>query len=162
MPDSSHRTSTQTADRPPTRSAEHHHLEAFVGRWRLEGRNGEGAPLAAGARVTGEERYDWLPGEFFLVTRWARYMGDADHRGIGVIGRDVTTGEFTVHSFDNLGYSRTYHADVQRGKITFTGKWERATMSVSDDGRTTTAHWEITTDGSTWLPLCDLEGTRLE
>jgi hypothetical protein len=146
------------SDRPPTRGPAHDRLDVFVGNWQIDGRNGEGAPGAANARVTGQETYEWLPGRFFLVCRWDRRFADTQHTGIAVISHDESRDAYTAQFFDNLGYARTYDAAVRGRVMTLTGTWERASISVA--GGTMMTHWERTTDGVNWLPLCDLTGTK--
>ena len=147
------------SEQSPRRGPAHDRLDAFVGRWTIEGRNGEGAPGAANTRVTGHESYEWLPGRFFLVYRWERRFGDTQHTGIAVIGYDDSRDAYTAQFFDNLGYARSYDATVRERVLTLTGASERASISVG--GGIMMTHWERTTDGVNWLPLCDLTGTKL-
>ena len=148
----------QISEPPPKRGPAHERLDAFVGNWAIDGRNGEGAGRAADTRVTGHETYEWLPGRFFLVYRWDRRFGDTQHTGIGVIGYDEPRDAYSAQFFDNLGYARTYDATVRDRVLTLTGAWERASISVG--GGIMMTHWERTTDGVNWLPLCDLTGTK--
>jgi hypothetical protein len=95
------------------------------------------------------------------VNRWDRHFGDNEHTGIGIIGYDASSHALSAHAFDNLGYARTYEATVRDGVLTYTGKWERATLAVGDDRNTMTIHWERSTDGAHWIPLCDLTATKV-
>jgi hypothetical protein len=147
-------------EKPPTRGPEHERLEPFVGKWHTEGQNKAAAPGAANTPVTGEESYEWLPGGFFLVNRWDRRFGGAEHKGIGIVAFDAATGEYSTRAFDNLGYAREYKTTLRDRTMALTGKWERATLAVSADGQTMTIHWERSEDGEHWLPLCDLVATR--
>ena len=86
----------------PVRTHDHHALNAFVGRWRVDGALGDGT------HVTGVETYEWLAGGFFLVNRWDREMGSTRHTGIGVVGTDPEGGGMVTRAFDNLGFARAY------------------------------------------------------
>lgn len=150
----------QATEQPPKRGPEHEQLDVFVGKWNVDGENKAGAPVAANAKVTGEETYEWLPGKFFLMYHWDRRFADNEHTGIGVIGYDASREAYSAHFFDNLGYSRKYEASVRDGVLTLTGKWERATLVVGDNGNTMSIYWERSSDGRNWLPLCDLRATK--
>lgn len=149
----------RTRDAAPKRGPAHERLDAFVGNWKIDGRNGEGAPVGADARVTGQESYEWLPGRFFLVHRWDRQFGDTQHTGIAIIGYDEPREAYVAQFFDNAGYARVYDAIVRDRVLTLTGPHERASISVS--GGIMMTHWERTTDRVNWLPLCDLTGTKV-
>lgn len=136
-------------------------LERFIGTWQVDGHAGEGAPGAAGARMTGIESYEWLPGGYFLVNRWDRRVGPFQHTGMGIIGQDDASTECSTQSFDNMGFARRYRTTVEDGVMTLSGTWERARIAVSEDGAALSIHWERSLDGESWLPLCDLTGTRV-
>jgi len=144
----------------PTVGDGHRQLDPFVGTWKITGENRGGAPNAPDTKVTGEERYQWLPGGFFLEGRWDRHFGGNDrHTGLSIIRYDDATGEHSCYNVDNLGYARTYRMTEHDGVWSFSGATERATVRFSDDGGRMMTHWEIKRDGK-WGPLCDLVGKR--
>jgi hypothetical protein len=146
-------------------------LGPLVGEWRLTAIF-EGLPPAdpekdAGARV----RFEWLPGERFLIERWEIPIPDAPD-GIAIIGADPEhEGEYLQHYFDSRGVARVY-------RMTFAdGVWrlwrdepdlspldfsQRFTGSLSADGTTITGAWEICHDGTTWEHDFDLTYTRID
>jgi hypothetical protein len=139
---------------------EQRRLEVFVGRWRVEGQN-SGSPAAPYEDVTGEESYGWLPGGFFLVGRFDRQTASGEHRGLSILGYDPDPREYFAQNFDNLGYPRRYHLEPRGNEWTFVGRFERATMRFADNGEAFTATWEMSKDGATWQPLCELRGIKL-
>jgi hypothetical protein len=141
--------------------AAHRRLDVFLGHWKVEGENGSAAPAAPGARVRGEETYDWMPGGFFLIARWVHRFDSALHEGIGFIGHDPITGAYTANHFDNLGYHRAYRLAEANGVWSFVGTFERARMRFDGDGNGFAIEWELSKDGLLWQPLCNLRGTRL-
>ena len=143
----------------PAVGAEHRRLDPFVGTWRVTGENKGGAPNAPDTKVTGEERYDWMPGGFFLQGHWDRHFGDDRHTGTSIIRYDHSTHEYSAYNVDNLGYARTYRMTEQGGVWSLTGAQERATIRFTDDGATMKTRWELKKDAR-WVPLCDLVGTR--
>lgn len=162
---------TKRMPRPPMKKAAvtdsivarpvHELLRAFVGRWSITGTNLGGAPVAANSEVRGEESYEWLPGEFFLVGRWDRRFGDQRHVGVSVMGRGVQDPPHQAHHFDNLGDARTYALSASGRTLTFSGEQERAKYEIAEDGRTFRARWEIFKGVSRWAPLCELVATRI-
>ncbi|MEJ7600084.1 MAG: DUF1579 family protein [Kofleriaceae bacterium] len=135
-------------------------LDMFVGTWRVEGENASQAPLEPGTRVTGLQTYEPIPGNFFLRGQWHRRFGDAEHTGTSLLGHDPDKGAFLAHHYDNLGYAREYVVDVRDRVWTFAGRYERATIVFDHDGEQFHETWELSKDGATWEPLCELHGTR--
>ena len=144
----------------PVITEEHRRLEPFVGTWTVVGENKEGAPDAPNTKVTGEETFTWLPGRFVLLGQWDHRFENGRHIGLNVIRYDQSTGEYSSYNVDNLGFARTYRVTRDDRVWSFSGDWERATMRFDDDNRTLTIDWEVTKDGSTWLPLCHLDATK--
>jgi len=144
-----------------TSSKELDQLDIFVGKWNVEGRNLEGAPVGTDSSVKGIATYEWLTGKFYLVTKWSRKFGSSSHIGIGIIGFDESTGFFKVNNYDNLGFARAYKLTTRRLTWKFSGTHERATMEFTPDGRNFTEYWEVSQDGSHWEPLCRLNGSKV-
>jgi hypothetical protein len=140
----------------------HRRLGSFIGKWTVTGENKSATPDAPDTPVTGEEDYVWLPGGFFLLGHWDRRFGNDRHLGVSIIRHDPGADEYSAYNVDNLGFARTYRVTSRDGVWSFTGERERATMAFSDDGSSMTIDWERTEDGSTWIPLCHLEGKREE
>ena len=144
-----------------TPGPEHERLEVFLGHWRVEGHNAPTAPSASAVKVLGEETYDWMPGGFFLIGRWVHRFDSSLHEGISFIGYDPESRSYTADNFDNLGYHRAYRLTEFADVWQFSGAFERATWRFDDDDDGFTVNWEISKDGKTWAPLCELHGTRL-
>ncbi len=136
-------------------------LDIFVGKWSVEGQNLKGAPSGAGAMLTGIETYDWLTGGHFLINRWSRKFSDSSHIGIGIIGLDKSTGQLSANHFDNIGFARTYWLTNSRLTWKYTGEKERAAITFTPDGRSFEQYWEVTENGSVWLPLCRIHGSKV-
>jgi len=143
-----------------TPSRDHAALAMFVGHWRVDGRNAGAAPNAPNALVAGEQVYEWLAGGFFVVGRWSRRFGDDAHIGTSVLGHEPDDDAYFAHHYDNLGYAREYVVSMRDRVWTFTGRYERATIAFSSDGASFDEVWELSKDGMTWHPLCELSGRR--
>ena len=138
----------------------HRRLEAFVGRWRTEGRTAAG-PSGPAAEIAGEDRYEWLPGGFFLVHRVDVRVGGERVSAIEIIGYDPASGTYPMHWFDGQGGSGTYRASLRDGVWTFAGESERFTGSFGDGGGTLTGSWERVEDGAGWVPWMEVRLTKL-
>ena len=53
----------------PRPGPEHQKLGAFVGNWTFEGEMKPG-PMGPGGKMTGTDRIQWLPGNFFVERRY--------------------------------------------------------------------------------------------
>jgi hypothetical protein len=146
------------------RGAEHEPLKMFLGRWNVEGHNTASAPRDSRGEVTGEVSYELLHGGFYVICRWDRQFGNQSQRhvGVGVIGYDPEHREYFSNNVDNLGYERRYRLELSDRTWRFVGPFERAELEFSADGRAFTETWEISEDGSSWQPLCDLKATKLQ
>jgi hypothetical protein len=141
-------------------------LDLFVGEWSMAARF-EHMPTADGdARVV----FEWLPGEQFLVERWAVPVPEAPD-GIAIIGLDASSeGRYLQHYFDSRGVARVYKMTLEdkvwrlwRDEADFSPLdfRQRYTGTVSDDGQAITGSWEICHDGRTWEHDFDLAYRKL-
>jgi hypothetical protein len=153
--------STDIMQQPPILKPEHKRLHVFAGRWKVVGWNRDSAPIAPGAKIIGEETYEWLTGGFFMVSRFQHHFGDDAHIGMGTMGYDADSHAYFVHNFDNLGYDRRYQVHVDNQTWKFTGETERCTLVFSHDGSRKTESWEISSDGSNWQPLCEMTAAKI-
>jgi hypothetical protein len=115
----------------------------------------------ASLAVEGEETYEVMRGDFFVMGRWThRFPDSSEHTGISVIGHEPERGSIMCENFDNLGYAREYRVAIEGNSWTLTGAHERATYTFADDGNAFTVEWETSTDGRAWTALCRLEGRK--
>ena len=106
---------TITPKRPSTEL-----FEPFLGDWIIEGKNSETAQ-SPGAFFTGKESFEWLPGDFFIVSYWHRSYEDKEYTGIGIMGFEATNDKYFFNMFDNFGYTRSYEVEVLTGMILIWG-----------------------------------------
>jgi hypothetical protein len=150
----------QAIETKPTLGPEHRRLDVFVGGWTAEGMTASGASDPS-ENMTQQHTYEWLPGGFHLLHRWAGHVGTHQRHGVEIIGYDAAADAYEVHLFDSDGWVRIYQARVRDRVWTFTGTRERCLIMFGDDGRTMTAHWDRSPDGATWEPLCDSRAIRV-
>lgn len=139
---------------------EHTLLEAFVGKWIVEGENFPVGPNEAHTAVKGVQSYEWLAGGFFIIYKWDRYFGPNSHQGMGIISHDELHHTFQINNYDNKGYVRIYQISYKNEAWHFTGGNERATIQFSSDGNSFSEKWEIC-DKKNWKTLCLLTGKRI-
>jgi ketosteroid isomerase-like protein len=141
-------------------------LAPILGTWHVTGRNARRAssstpPDDPSLAVEGEETYEVMRGDFFVMGRWThRFPDGGEHTGISVLGNEPERGSIMCENFDNLGYAREYRVAIDGRTWKLTGAHERATYTFAADGNAFTAEWERSTDGREWTPLCRLEGRK--
>jgi Protein of unknown function (DUF1579) len=139
-------------------------LERFVGEWDMELSNASFLPSPSDT-LAGHVSMKWLEGGAFLVM----YMG-GQPRGtpdaIWLIGRDESTSRYMVLYYDNRAVSRVYEMSFSEG---IWKMWrnapdfsQRFEGKFSEDGNTITAHWENSSDGSTWEHDFDVTYTKVK
>ena len=134
-------------------------LDVLVGKWNVT-LEFKSDPANRG---TGWESYEWMDGGFFLVGRFDRtFSKEKSHTGMTIFGADVTGKNCLGHFFDNQGNSRIYDVSLRDGVFKLTGKWERYSGQVSEDGTTISGTWEQSKDGIDWEYLCDITQTKAE
>ncbi len=124
-------------------------LSSFVGEWKVSG------------TMNGNETYEFLKEEFFLIYKWDREYGEEKHNGIGFLGFDSEEEKFVARFCDNLGYARTYDLIIMSSKFLLYGEHERAEISLSDDKQEIYVHWVHNQTGK-WTTLCELRGEKVE
>jgi hypothetical protein len=97
----------------------------------------------------------------FLLNRGELQVADNESvQHLWIFGYDASRGTYVIHAVDGQGNFREYQARVRDRVWTIAGQWERARLEFSPDGNSFTAHWDISKDGSTWTPLCDVTATK--
>jgi hypothetical protein len=139
----------------------HGRLAAFIGRWSVTGRNAEAAPDAPNSPISGENSFEWLPGQFFVVARFRHDHASGTHAGASILGVDEESGALFARNFDNLGYERKYSVSIENGVWRFVGRFERAALVFGQDGLSYEERWEISKDGVQFAPLCEMRAAKL-
>ena len=138
-------------------------LEILVGDWKMELSNASFLPHSSDT-VTGHVSIKWLEESAFLVM----YMGSqplGTPDAIWLIGRDESTPNYVVLYHDNRKVSRVYEMSFSdgtwkmwRNSPDFSQRFEG---KLSEDGNTITAHWQNSSDGSTWEHDFDVTYAKL-
>jgi hypothetical protein len=131
-------------------------LGVLVGRWEMEasfgpGRFGPGTPAITSRG--GLTTFEWLPGKFFLIQRFA-----VDHpaapSGIAIIGAGEQAGIWSQHYYDSRGVARVYQMSLDEAILRIwraaPGFWQRYTGVLASDGASIDGTWEGSADGREW------------
>ena len=128
-------------------------LARLVGKWEVE----LIFPADPANKVQAQATFDWLEGESFVI----EHFGSS----VWIIGPDDTTETYSVLYHDERGVSRVYEMSLQgdtwkiwRNAPGFAQRFEGKLIEAD---RTITAHWEKSSDGSTWEHDFDLIYTRV-
>ncbi|HEX2758776.1 MAG TPA: DUF1579 family protein [Thermoanaerobaculia bacterium] len=145
---------------------EHKRLDAFVGTWNTEGQ-AQVSPYGPAGKVTEVDKFEWMPGEFFMTHHWDVRQGGVEIKGMEVLGYDSHSKVYTSRFFDNFGNSGPWKATVQGNAWTWTGDTEVGGKPLKERCTTTVASpdaWtnkcEYSSDGAKWLPNFEMKGTR--
>lgn len=158
----------QSPTSPPKPGPEHKRLDAFAGKWNVEGQ-AQASPYGPAGKVTSVDTFAWMPGGFFMTHHWDWRQGAAEIKGMEVLGYDSHNKGYTSRFFDNLGSSGSWKATVQGNTWTWTGDTEvggkplkeRCTTIVANPDAFT-SKCEYSPDGSKWLINLDVKGTRMK
>ena len=155
------------APQAPKPSAEHKKLAGFVGSWTFEGEakpsNGYGAPAGKVAVV---ERWEWLPGEFFVQMNRKGSGGEVNRL---IFGYDRAAQKYSLAFFDlTSGFTRsgigTRNGNTWTWSVngrTSDGKsfQERCTISLVPSV-SYTINCDTSPDGRNWSPAFEGKATK--
>jgi len=139
------------------------HLEILVGDWDMELSNAPFLPKSSDT-VRGHISFEWLESGAFLVMHMGNKPPSAPD-AIWLISRDESTANYTVLYYDSRKVSRVYEMSFSdglwkmwRNSPNFSQRFEG---KFSDDNNIITAHWEKSSDGSTWEHDFDVKYTKI-
>jgi hypothetical protein len=148
-------------------SAEHRQLAIFVGTWNLEGRQYAGR-VGEAAEITGVERYEWLPGGFFLVHHFDSQVGSAQAACIEVTGYDPSTRTYPTQTYYNTGQRADWRLIERDETWILTGQWDmggelvqvRCTIEFGEEGSSKTSKWESSSNSVSWEAFWEVRAKR--
>jgi hypothetical protein len=136
----------------------------LLGMWRISG------DFGPGEMSTGTARFEWLPGNRFILLRWS-FDAPGLPDGVAVIGADAAGEGHLLHLFDSRGIARVYWMDFESGLVSLertVGDFsplvvaQRFRGAFSADGVTIEGAWEQSHDGSDWEHDLTITFTRQE
>ncbi len=151
----------------PKPGPEHQRLGVFIGNWTFEGVMKPG-PMGPGGKLTGADRIEWTPGNFFVQRSYQGKSPMGEMKGIEMYGYDAAKKVYTFNSFDSLGMMASGTMIAKGSTWTATGTstmgtttWrDRCTLEFGAGGSTMTFKCEMSTDGKTWTPTFEGKATK--
>jgi hypothetical protein len=146
---------------------EHQRLAAFVGNWTFEGDMKPG-PMGPGGKMTGADRIDWVPGNFFIQRLYQGKSPMGEMQGLEILGYDAAKKVYTFNSFDSMGMRGSGTLTVKGNTWTSTGTatmgtaviHDRCTMDFGAGATTLTVKCDMSTDGKSWTPTFEGKATK--
>lgn len=135
-------------------SAAYKHLDAFAGQWSTRGTIRATADHPE-INVAGSDRYEWLPGGFFMLHSVDVRIGDDRNQTTEIIGFDSASNSYHMQYFDNKGNSGVMKGTFLNGTWTFAGDSLRFTGQFSEDGNALSGAWEQQVNGA-WIHFMDI------
>jgi hypothetical protein len=138
-------------------------LEVLVGEWEMELSNSSFLPHPSDT-VKGRVSFEWVQdGAFLLLRMGDKPAGPPD--ALWLIGRDESAPTYTVLYYDARHVSRVYAMSfserVWKMWREAPGFWQRYEGTLSQDGKTITAHWDKSRDGTAWEHDFDITYTKV-
>ena len=151
----------------PKPGPEHQRLAAFVGSWTLEGDMKPG-PMGPGGKMTGTDRIDWVPGNFFIQRLYQGKSAMGEMQGLEILGYDAAKKVYTFNSFDSMGMRGSGTLTVKGNTWTSTGTatmgtaviHDRCTMDFGAGATTLTVKCDMSTHGKSWTPTFEGKATK--
>jgi hypothetical protein len=148
----------------PKPGPEHQRLGVFVGNWTFAGEMKPG-PMGPGGKMTGTDRIQWMPGNFFVERRFDGKGPMGTVSGLEVIAYDAARKTHTFSFFDSTGSMSSGTATVSGDTWTFNGTssmggktmQERCSLVFSAGSTSLKITCEMSGDGKSWSPI--MEGT---
>jgi hypothetical protein len=157
----------QAPQAPPKPGAELKRLAYFVGTWKTEGEDKPG-PMGPGGKSTSTDKFEWMPGGFFLLLHSDGTGPMGPGHGLGVFGYDTNSKVYTYHGFDSMG-----QAVASTGTVTgdtWSWKSEEKVGATTTSVRVTvkelsptvyTFKLEMSQNGGAWATAAESKSTKV-
>lgn len=148
----------------PKPGPEHQRLGVFVGNWTFTGEMKPG-PMGPGGKMTGTDRIQWMPGNFFIERRFEGKGPMGQMSGLEIMGYDPGKKAHTYAFFDGTGMSASGTVSITGNTWAFTGvsnmagktMQERCNLVLGAGSTSLKIMCEMSGDGKSWSPI--FEGT---
>ena len=137
-------------------SVEHRALGILAGNWSTHGTL-RAANNVEASEMRAIDRYQWLPGGFFMLHKVDALIGGEASQSIEVIGYDAEQGCYVSRSYDDRGTSDGFTAGLENSAWAIDGSKVRFRGAFEAGGTVLAGTWEQLRDGNQWQPWMDIE-----
>ena len=153
----------------PKPGPEQQRLAPFVGNWTFEGEMKPG-PMGPGGKMTGTDRIQWLPGNFFVERRYEGKSPMGEMKGLEILGYDSGKKTYTFNGFDSMGIMASGTMTVSGNTWNFQGTGtmagmvfhDRCTLAFGEGSKTLTIKCEMSQDGKKYAPSFEGKATKVK
>jgi Protein of unknown function (DUF1579) len=151
----------------PTQGPEVKRLGFFIGTWKEVGTAHLGSMQGPEGKITSTTKYEWLPGEFFVVGHSDTMTSMGANREMSVMGWDDAKKIYTYHSFDSDGEADeatgTLNGDIWSWTTdNMGGAPIKVRLMIKEVSKTEyTFKMEVSQDGSTWITAIESTSTKV-
>jgi Protein of unknown function (DUF1579) len=136
-------------------TAKHLALSVFAGNWITQGTI-RATKDAAASEMRAIDRYEWLPGGFFMLHTVDALIGGSVSQSIEVIGYDSEHACYVTRSYDDQGTSDDFTARLNGQAWSIDGEKVRFRGAFNADGAVLTGTWEQRSGQARWREWMDI------
>lgn len=137
-------------------NSKHRALSVFAGKWITQGTI-RATEDAASAEMRAIDRYEWLPGGFFLLHKVDALIGRTVSQSIEVIGYDAQQACYVTRSYDDQGTTDGFTARLKGRAWSIDGERVRFRGAFDAGGSLLGGTWEQRSAEGQWTPWMDIE-----
>ena len=137
-------------------TAKHRALGVLAGKWITQGTI-RATEHAASSEMRAIDRYEWLPGGFFMLHKVDALIGGTVSQSIEVIGYDAKQACYVRRSYDNQGASDGFTARLKGRAWSIDGEKVRFRGAFDAGGSVLAGTWDQRSSEGRWSPWMEIE-----
>ena len=137
-------------------TAKHRALSVFAGKWITQG-SICATDEAASFEMRAIDRYEWLPGGFFMLHKVDALIRATVSQSIEVIGYDAQQSCYVTRSYDDQGASDGFTARLEGPAWSIDGEKVRFRGAFEQGGSVLAGTWEQRNAQEDWRMWMDIE-----
>ena len=137
-------------------TAKHRALSVFAGKWITQG-SIRATDEAASVELRAIDRYEWLPGGFFMLHQVDALIGTTASQSIEVMGYDAQQACYVTRSYDDQGTSDGFTAQLKGRAWSIDGEKVRFRGAFDASCSILAGTWEQRNSQGRWHPWMDIK-----
>lgn len=130
----------------PVSENEHKVLESVIGNW-----INEGHIVGTNEKILTSDRYEWIPGKFFVLHKAYGLMGEVEVGGTEIIGYDQEKKEYYSTFYDSQGNINHDSITIKDNTWIWSGQSHRATVEFTENNKKQTVKHEHLDQDGKWI-----------